>query len=250
MYLLRRFLQLFVFLSLATIGFSQKIPSRDNLVEASPRLIRGPYLQVATSHSILIRWRTDGTTRSRVRYGTQESRLDAISEDSAWVTKHQVELRGLAPHTRYYYSIGSFDDILQGDSANYFFTLPTPEEDGVYRIGVFGDCGNNWKGRRVSKQLFNIYKNDLLKKYPLFPAPGNHEYHAESNLIRPRKPMMSPIIKTFRCLLTEKPAGSLRGRRRSIPTISGMFIFWRWIPTDWKKRNTGCPIQWDRRRNG
>lgn len=26
-------------------------------------------------------------------------------------------------------------------------------------------------------KFFNIYKDDLLKKYPLFPSPGNHDYH-------------------------------------------------------------------------
>jgi hypothetical protein len=25
--------------------------------------------------------------------------------------------------------------------------------------------------------FFNIYKDNLLKKYPLFPSPGNHDYH-------------------------------------------------------------------------
>ena len=189
-------------------GFSQKA--------SSPRLIRGPYLQVATSQSILIRWRTDGTIQSRVHYGMAPGRLDQVVDDSTWVTEHQVELQGLSPHTRYYYAIGGFDDMLQGDSGNYFFTLPATGENGTYRIGVFGDCGNNsvnqrqvrdqfirylgdnymdaWillgdnayengKDDEFQSSFFNIYKNDLLKKYPLFPAPGNHEYHAEANLI-------------------------------------------------------------------
>jgi hypothetical protein len=27
------------------------------------------------------------------------------------------------------------------------------------------------------QNFFNIYKDNLLKKYPLFPCPGNHDYH-------------------------------------------------------------------------
>ena len=196
-------------------GFSQSV-SRTLPQEIRPLLIRGPYLQVATSSSILIRWRTDGTAQSRVRYGAEAGHLDRVADDSAFLTEHRVMLHGLLPHTRYYYAVGGFEDTLQGGADNYFFTLPEPGTEGVYRIGVLGDCGNNSVNQRqVRDQLlrylggnymdawillgdnayengkddefqssfFNIYKNDLLKRYPLFPAPGNHEYHAEANLI-------------------------------------------------------------------
>jgi 3',5'-cyclic AMP phosphodiesterase CpdA len=29
----------------------------------------------------------------------------------------------------------------------------------------------------IQSNFFNIYQDNLLKKYPLFPAPGNHDYH-------------------------------------------------------------------------
>ncbi|GEO03721.1 hypothetical protein AAE02nite_13850 [Adhaeribacter aerolatus] len=174
-----------------------------------PGLLRGPYLQAATSTSMLIRWRTDALSRSRVRYGTTAGNLDKMSSDSALVLDHQVKLTGLLPRTKYYYSIGAFTDTLQGDENNYFMTLPVPGEEGKYRIGIFGDCGtNNVQQRTVRDQFvkylgnnymdswillgdnsyengtdaqyqpnfFNVYKDNLLKKYPLFPAPGNHDY--------------------------------------------------------------------------
>jgi len=174
-------------------------------------LLRGPYLQVATDNSIIIRWRTDALTRSVVNYGLNENGLTMKTEEPTLTFEHKVQLTGLAPRTKYYYAIGGgAGDTLQKGSDNNFVTLPVPGTEGTYRIGVFGDCGNNSTNQRsvrdqVEKYLndkpmdawillgdnayssgtdpefqekfFNIYKDGLLKKYPLFPAPGNHDYN-------------------------------------------------------------------------
>jgi hypothetical protein len=175
------------------------------------RLIRGPYLQVATKNSIIIRWRTDALTRSVVGYGTEEKNLNMRMEDRQLTFEHKVTLTGLNTRTKYYYSIGGgAGDTLQKGSDNYFVTFPEPGTEGSYRIGVFGDCGNNSTNQRsvrdqvikyldnkpmdawillgdnayssgtdpeFQEKFFNIYKDDLLKKYPLFPSPGNHDYN-------------------------------------------------------------------------
>ncbi len=175
-----------------------------------PVLLRGPYLQEASATRMLIRWRTDAFSRSRVWYGSDTATLNQIADDSALVTEHKVLLTGLQPMTRYYYTIGGIKDKLQGDTGNYFYTLPEKDAVGTYRIAALGDCGNNSVNQRaVRDQLirrigagylqawlllgdntypdgtdaefqtnfFNVYKDNLLKKYPLFPAPGNHDYH-------------------------------------------------------------------------
>jgi hypothetical protein len=183
---------------------------KDDPAIVLPVLIRGPYLQRATSTSMLVRWRTDALSRSRVRYGKSPSDLDKEITDSALLTEHKVLLTSLQPMTKYYYSIGDVKTKLQGDSGNYFYTLPPAGEAGIYRIAAFGDCGNNSINQRnVRDQLlnfigsnylnawillgdntypdgtdaefqanfFNIYKDNLLKRFPLFPSPGNHDYH-------------------------------------------------------------------------
>jgi hypothetical protein len=185
-------------------------PDKDDPGIVLPLLVRGPYLQQATQNSMLVRWRTDALCRSRVRFGKDPAVLNDEVTDSALVTEHKVLLRTLKPETKYYYSIGDVKNTLQGDTGNYFYTLPTSGERGVYRIAAFGDCGNNSINQRnVRDQLlqylgpnylnawillgdntypdgtdaefqanfFNIYKDNLLKKYPLFPSPGNHDYH-------------------------------------------------------------------------
>jgi len=112
-------------------------------VIVKPQLIRGPYLQVATSNSMVVRWRTDAFARSRVRFGTVAGQLERTADDPALTTEHLVKLTGLIPGTKYYYSIGSMKDTLQAGKDNYFFTLPIAGTEGIYRIGAFGDCGNN-----------------------------------------------------------------------------------------------------------
>lgn len=174
------------------------------------RLIRGPYLQVGSSTGIMIRWRTDVSARSKVYYGTVAGKLDHFVEDHSLLTEHKIKITGLKPLTTYYYAIGGLQDTLQGDSNDHFATLPEPGKAGHYIIAALGDCGDNSVNQRQVKdqllkylgrndpnawillgdnayqdgtdsefqsKFFNIYKDDLLKKYPLFPTPGNHDYH-------------------------------------------------------------------------
>ncbi len=178
--------------------------------QSQARLVRGPYLQAATSTSMVVRWRTTTLVRSRVRYGTEKDKLMTAVDDSALTTEHLVKLTGLKPDTRYYYAIGSLYDTLQIGGDNYFKTLPLPGQEGVYRIGAFGDCGNNSPNQRnvrdafirylgpnylnawillgdnaysdgtdaeFQAKFFDVYQDNLLRKYPLFPAPGNHDYN-------------------------------------------------------------------------
>ncbi len=175
-----------------------------------PKLIRGPYLQVATDTSIVVRWRTDAAIRSRVRYGTAPEKLDQFADNLVYKTEHEIKIGGLLPGTRYYYSVGSLKDTLQYGMNNYFSTLPVAGKKGDYRIGVFGDCGylsinqanvrdqflkylgnedlnawillgdnayNDGNDMEYQAKFFNPYKEVILKKYPVFPNPGNHDYH-------------------------------------------------------------------------
>lgn len=175
-----------------------------------PQLLRGPYLQVATPTSMTVRWRTDVYSRGRVQYGLTPGKLDRLVSDSTLTTEHIVKISGLQPYTKYYYSIGDFNGPMQGDADNYFYTLPQAGSNQLIRVAGFGDAGNNSINQRnvrdqIAKYLgdnylnawilmgdnaysdgtdaefqakfFNNYQNYFLKKYPLFPVPGNHDYH-------------------------------------------------------------------------
>ncbi|WAC15154.1 metallophosphoesterase [Dyadobacter pollutisoli] len=188
-------------------GLALKTIKQEN--NAALALLRGPYLQSATSTSIIIRWRTDQPATSRVSIGNAANALTIEIDDNNLTTDHVVKVSGLQAKTRYFYSIGSITEVLQGDANNYFETTPVPGAIGKYRIGVFGDCGTNSANQlNVRNQMgaylganymdawlllgdnayntgtdaefqsgfFNVYKDSFLKQNPLYPCPGNHDY--------------------------------------------------------------------------
>ncbi|HET6995276.1 MAG TPA: metallophosphoesterase family protein [Chitinophagaceae bacterium] len=201
-------------LSMAMNGFAQNSappqPKNDPRFKNKPLLIRGPYLQVATDTSMVVRWRTDASTRSRVRYGTVAGNLNLVKDELELKTEHEIKLSALQPQTKYYYSIGSLQDTLQYGPDTYFYTLPPRGNQGFYRVGVFGDPGslsvnqanvrdqfvkylgndvlnawillgdnayNDGSDMEYQAKFFTIFQEKLLKKYPVFPNPGNHDYH-------------------------------------------------------------------------
>lgn len=207
-----------------------------------PLLVNGPYLQVATSSSMVIRWRTRAATTSKVRYGLSPQALNSVAENAERTTDHIVKLSGLQPKTKYYYAIGSQRQVLQGDGDNYFITPPLPGTAGHYRIAAFGDCGNNSVNQKnvrdqvikylgndyldswlllgdnayefgtdeeYQKNFFAAFNDNLLKKYPLFPTPGNHDYREiDKTTGRPKKTHDVAYYKNF-SLPTNAEAGGV-----------------------------------------
>ena len=105
-------------------------------------LTRGPYLQAAHATGLIVRWRTAAPSDSRVIYGPGPLALSSEVVDEAETTEHAVALTGLAPHTRYYYAVGTTAAILAGGDEAHYFDTPTPP--GVAeptRVWVLGDSG-------------------------------------------------------------------------------------------------------------
>ncbi len=176
-----------------------------------PQIVKGPYLQVGTQNSMIVRWETNVATDSKVAYGTSSVALTSSVTNPAPVTAHIMQITGLTPYTKYYYSIGSTTLVIQGDQNNYFQTSPVPGTPGNYRFWLVGDCGNgstnqvNVKNQFVAfngpnkmvdgwlmsgdnayssgtnsefnNLFFNIYQTDVMKKMVLWSAPGNHDYN-------------------------------------------------------------------------
>ena len=106
-----------------------------------PTVTRGPYLQLGTATGVIVRWRTDVATDSRVRFGTAPDLLGTETGDNAQVTDHSVTLSGLASATRYYYSVGSSAATLQGGADDTFRTAPPIGTAQPTRVWVLGDSG-------------------------------------------------------------------------------------------------------------
>lgn len=194
-------------------GYANSSERSKNEIEFISRdktfLVRGPYLQKATPTSIILRWRTNNKVNSVVKYGLSPTDLSQNSVDLIENTEHTVLLSDLKPYTKYYYSIGFGDSLLQGNDQNYFLTPPVKDAQGKYSFWVIGDCGNNsinqikvrdqfykYRGSSLTNGMlllgdnaywsgyddeyrtgfFSIYEKDALKNIPLYPAPGNHDY--------------------------------------------------------------------------
>mgnify|MGYP003349860483 CR=1 FL=1 len=168
-------------------------------------ITRGPYLQIATPTSIVIRWRTDVATNSRIQYGTAAGSLTSTFDVAASVTEHEITLNGLAPNTTYWYSVGSTTQTLAIGADHFFLTSPSSGKP--TRIWVLGDSGtananvaavrdaykrftgsrhtdfwlmlgdnayNNGTDAEYQAAVFKMFP-EMLRKSALFSTRGNHE---------------------------------------------------------------------------
>ncbi|MBL0340369.1 MAG: metallophosphoesterase [Bacteroidetes bacterium] len=194
---------------MCSLGLISCAPASTDSVGAAgtpTQVLRGAYLQQVTPTSIVIRWRTNIPTSSRVVFGKSIAYgKEVISTNDT--TEHIIQLTGLSPSTTYYYAIGSESEILQGDSLNSFITAPAPGIFSPVRIWATGDFGS---GSQMQRDVRDAYKNysqvttnlwiwlgdnayasgtdseyqsyvfdvypEQLKQFPLYPAPGNHDY--------------------------------------------------------------------------
>jgi hypothetical protein len=181
----------------------------------SAQLKRGPYLQIGTPTGVVVRWRTNVATNSRVRVGTDPANLNLTFDDvNVASTEHEVQVSGLTPQTKYYYSIGSTTQTLTGGDSNTFFeTSPAAGTAGATRVWVIGDAGTATAGARA---VYNAYRNftgtthtnlwlmlgdnaytdgtdaqyqtavfdfypELLRKTVVWPTLGNHDGHSANS---------------------------------------------------------------------
>jgi len=184
------------------------------MVSYAQTIIRGPYLQIGTQNSIVIRWRTDINTNSRIRYG-ENSLIFVQSVDSLSLkTEHEIKLTGLVSNTKYYYSVETSTEVLSSGFDHYFVTSPPLGTKEKTRIWILGDSGTaNEDANAVKKAYYNFtgsthtdlwlmlgdnayydgsdaeFQNavfemysSMLKKSVLWPTFGNHDgRNANSN---------------------------------------------------------------------
>ncbi len=170
---------------------------------------RGPYLQNATSTSMVIRWRTDLATSSTVWFGTEAASPGSTVGTETLTTEHEVAVSGLLPDTRYYYAIGSAMGAIASGPEYSFTTPPVPGSKQPFRVWVLGDSGtanadaaavrnaynnfnnsqytdmwlmlgdnayNNGTDSEFQAAVFNMYPA-ILRQSPLWSTLGNHEYY-------------------------------------------------------------------------
>ncbi len=187
---------------------------------AIAELVRGPYLQQATSSGITVRWRTDRPVIGKVRYGHETNQLSLSASETVPTTEHIIPITGLAPDTRYFYAIEDAAHFFAGGTPDYYFTTyPVPGTVKPFRVWILGDSGTgsyffNDQPRRVAsaykhspffkhadvwlmlgdnaygggfdaeyqRAVFDVYP-DFLRNTTLWSTMGNHEtYNGEDPL--------------------------------------------------------------------
>jgi hypothetical protein len=225
-----------VFLSTLT-AFAILAPTNEALAQT---VVRGPYLQMGTPTSMVVRWRTDTATTSSVRYGAATGALTELAENLTLKTEHVISIAGLTPNTRYYYSVGTnLAPIAGGDSSFYFVTSPT--EAKPTRVWVLGDPGlgttgqaavrnaytaftgaretdvlltlgdnayNNGTDAEYQNYFFNIYPT-IMRNSVLWPTIGNHDSGQVSN-----PPASLPYFNIFSLPQSAQAGGVASGTSR------------------------------------
>jgi len=154
-------------------------PVRIVVVTSLLALRRGPYLQMGTPTSGLVRWRTDSDVDAVVFYGTDPNNLANHATGDSSTKEHIVPISGLEPDTRYYYSIGSSGQRLTGGTNYWFVTSPVPGTRKPTRIWVLGDAGTagyTSPARQISTR--NAYYNFAATNGPadLWLLLGDNAY--------------------------------------------------------------------------
>ena len=147
--------------SIKTLMIAAFIVSTAILVEAQ-QVIRGPYLQILTPEGVTVCFRTDISALARITYGTDMSNLDQTQDGAAPATDHFVTLTGLLPQTKYFYTIGTQGQVLEGpDSSQYFITSLETGSTKPIRVWAIGDFG---KGNQQQADVRTSYMNYTAEK--------------------------------------------------------------------------------------
>ncbi len=191
----------------AGVSAIQIVPS---VASGPPQVTRGPYLQSGTPTSIVVRWRSNRATDSRVRYGTSPAALTQALDDPTQTTEHLITVSNLLPYTRYYYAVGTTETNLVSGPDCYFTTNPTnpvptrlwfvsdygfknpneravrdfyytyTEEQKPADVWITGGDNDQTDGRDANDQIA-IFGTDygygaLLRHQVIWPTFGNHDY--------------------------------------------------------------------------
>jgi hypothetical protein len=118
---------------------------------------RGPYLQQGSTTNIVVRWRTNVPTDSRVRlYDSVAASFIEFAGD-ALVTEHELRLTNLVPDRLYFYSIGNSEELLAGDGDASYYFVTAPNHAKPTRIWVIGDSGTANQNARAVYNAFHRY---------------------------------------------------------------------------------------------
>jgi len=197
-------------------------------------LRRYPYLQQVTRSQAQLLWTAASPRPGAVRVwkGEQQVADAAATVDTSaplkGATQFVARFDGLEPATTYCYELLGPDGTLWVGKTS-LQTAPTPGDPGPIRIAAMGDAGSSGpdqfavleqletvemdllliagdvaydsgKLAEFERNVFGVYR-ELLRRVPLFPASGNHDYKTDD-------------AKPFRQVFSLPENGGEAGRER------------------------------------
>ena len=193
-----------ILIVLTALCFSSSVYSGE---PARPRLLRHPYLQKGSGHSMGVAWMIDDELSCSVEYGTTR-RLGQVAKSSPHQRMHFVEIKGLKPDTRYYYRLRCGKYWLTPNEKSYYFRTHATDPNRPFSFVVLGDSGQPTTGDQcpvadllaalrpkpdfiihtgdLSQRwavdegefdllVFGVY-GDMLRNTPFYPTQGNHDW--------------------------------------------------------------------------
>lgn len=185
-----------------------------NFLSFSQQIIRGPYLQQPTTNSIVVRWRTNIPTETKVNFGTNINSKTNSASNNEITTEHILKIENLQADTKYYYEIVPNVDFAALNFNHFFITTPKKDSKRAMHFWAGGDFGdlsnfvyqtnqadvrdsylayskkfntdmwlwlgdNGYGGNRddlLQTAIFDFYGPKILTKIPFSATLGNHEF--------------------------------------------------------------------------
>ena len=209
-------------------------------MDAATTVVRGPYLQLATPTSMVIRWRTDNTEASVVSYGLERNQLTSTAKSEGIGAEHIVQLNGLKPNTRYFYAVGAVplappnpekkaaEDAPGRASINSFTTPPPVGPGKPTRVWVLGDPGTKNAVQTAVRDVYTKFTGTratdlaLLLGDNAYPDGTDADYQ---KAIFEMYPQMMRSVPFWSCL------GNHDGKSANSMTQSGVYYDIFTLPT-------------------
>jgi acid phosphatase type 7 len=185
-----------------------------NFQSFSQKIIRGPYLQQPTTSSIVVRWRTDVPTETKINFGTNINSKTNSASNAEITTEHILKIENLKADTKYFYEVVPNVDFAALNFNHFFITVPKKDSKRPMHFWAGGDFGdlsnfvyqtnqadvrdsyvnysknfntdmwlwlgdNGYGGNRddlLQKAIFDFYGPKILTKIPFSATLGNHEF--------------------------------------------------------------------------
>ncbi|MEY4540691.1 MAG: hypothetical protein RLZZ306_2448, partial [Bacteroidota bacterium] len=144
--------------SLASSDISFNLRLKGNTTGSCPVVLtRKPYLHMAGTNSVVVRWQTSVPTNGIVSYGA------GVATDPNISTEHEVSISGLTANTTYNYQIGYTSPTtfnFPTDAQTFFKTALPAATTTDFTAWVTGDFGNGSSGQLAVRNSYLNYANN------------------------------------------------------------------------------------------